>query len=491
MKRFIGRSTENESFNFLELPLYNMPMNLEEEATEKKALAINLDPSIYGTFAEIGAGQEVARQFFQAGRASNTIAKTISAYDMTISDEIYGKTDRYVCQERLIKMLNREYNRLVDQLGPIRGDKTRFFSFADTVTTGSRKRGQTGSHGWLGIRFQLRPNGPINEVVMHVRLWDQFRLQQQEALGALGVNLIHACFYHSGSMQEFIRSLLDNLNNRRIEVDLIRFDGLDLNHVDNRLLSLELVKQRLTEAVMFGADGEVKLMADELYGRPAVVMRGTFRPITKTNIKIIEKGLEQFKRTVSDEPNPIVLLEMTMHNLLSESGDIDSQDFLDRVHTACAMGYNVLISNFFLFYQVKSYIRTCTHETIAMVIGASLLEKLFDQQYYENLRGGVLEAFGRLFDSKSKLFVYPFKSDTLCTTAQTFFPEKKIASLYRYLLENQMIVDISNCDDVDTSVHSEDVREMLHSRDNHWKELVPDKVARLIEKRKLFGYKPE
>lgn len=466
---------------------YNIDMSSYEESTEKKALRINLDPSIYGTFAEIGAGQEVARQFFQAGLASKTIAKTMSAYDMTISDEIYGKSSRYVCMDRVEKMLEHEYELLEQRLKPCRGEESRFFAFADTVASSNRKRGPTDSHGWMGLRFQKAIGGPCNEIIVHVRLWDSLRLQQQDALGILGVNLLYAAFYHTDDLQLFVKSLMDRLNNRRIEIDMIRFQGDDLKGIDNRLASLELVKQKHTEAVMFDSDGNVQLLSDELYGTPALVMRGTFRPVTSTHLQIIEKGNDQLCSFVECKKDPKVFLEMTIHSL-REAGKVEGKDFLERVDTITALGYNVLLSNFNLFYQLKNYLRTCTHETIAMVIGAPLIEKILEEDHYKDLEGGILEAFSRLFDNKSMLLVFPFKDSKTCNTARSFFPPQPLSYLYKYLLETQHIVDIANCDDLDTSIHSEDVRKMLEQRDTKWEGLVPEKVRDLIKQKKLFGY---
>ncbi len=462
-------------------------MSSYEESTEKKALKINLDPTIYGTFAEIGAGQEVARQFFQAGLASKTIAKTMSAYDMTISDEIYGKSSRYVCMDRVERMLEHEYELLEQRLKPCRGENSRFFAFADTVTTANRKRGPTESHGWIGLRFQKHVGGFCNEIIIHVRLWDSLRLQQQEALAILGVNLIYAAYFHNENLSLFIKSLLDRLNNRRIEIDMIRFQGEDLKDIDNRLASLELVKQRHTEAVMFDEKGHVQLLADELYGTPALVMRGTFRPVTNTHLQILKKSKNQLCDLTECKRNPKVFLEMTMLSL-QENGDLEEKDFLDRVDTITELGYNVLLSNFNLFYQLKNYLRTCTQETIAMVVGATLLDKILDANHYIDLEGGILEAFSRLFDKKSLMLVFPFKDNQTCLTSKSYFPEGSTTHLYKYLMETGHIVDIANCDDVDTSIHSEDVRKMLENKDKGWETLVPSQVRDLIIRKKLFGY---
>lgn len=461
-------------------------MEANEESTSRKALSINLDDGIYGTFAEIGAGQEVARHFFQAGRASHTIAKTISAYDMTFSDAIYGRDERYVCESRLLKMLDHEYSLLKERLENQRGSTTRFFAFANTVTTSSRKKGETQSHGWLGIRFQLRPGGPANDIILHVRLWDAYRLQQQDALGRLGVNLIYNAFHHN-QPEDFIQTIRDNIEDQRVEIDLLRFSGEDFKHIDNRIACLELVRKRLTEAVVFDNKGRVQLTSELLYSKPCLVLRGTFRPVTNTNLEILEKGVKQF---VADGANPSttqVLFEMTMNSLLEE-GKLDKQDFLDRVDTLTALGHPVMVSNFFLFYQLKSYLRTCTKDRIALVIGASHLEKLMDEKHYQEVKGGILEAFSRLFDKQTEVLVFPYKTDEMCMTASSYFPPPHMAPLFQYLTKNNMIRDIANCEGVNTSIHSDHVRDMLENSDSKWEQLVPAKVRDLIKSKKLFGF---
>lgn len=458
-------------------------MEQADFSTTKKALQINLDDSIYGTFAEIGAGQEVARHFFQAGRASHTIAKSISAYDMTFSDAIYGKDKRYVCESRLLKMLNYETSLLTERLGPARGATTRFFTFANTVATQSSEDDSTKSHGWMGIRFQAIPGGPVNDIVLHVRLWDRFRLQQQEALGILGVNLVHMAFFPPENPRKRISMLLENLNTQRIEVNMVRFTGNCHEHLDNRLMSLELVKQGLTEAVMFGPKGEVQHVFDELYGKALLVQRGTYRPVTNVNAEIMELGMKQMK-----VDNPTMLFEITMKNLMA-TGDVDAQDFLDRVDVLSTLGHRVLISNFDLFYQLKFFLRQATQETIGVVIGASHLAKLFEESYYSKLKGGILEGFSRLFDSKTKILVYPFKTENECRTAGTFHPASNLEHLYQYFRKNEQIIDMVGCDDVNTSLHSQNVRTLLQSGDAAWESLVPKAAKDLIKKRRLFGVK--
>ncbi len=466
-------------------------MELRDHSPSRKALQINLDDSIYGSFAEIGAGQEVARHFFQAGRASHTVAKSMSAYDMTFSDEIYGKDGRYVCESRLMKMLDHEYTLVEERLRHTRGPETRFFAFADTVATASQEEGSIKSHGWMGIRFQTTPGGPSNDIVLHVKLWDRFRLAQQDALGILGVNLIHMAYFPSNNPEERITQLIDSLSTRRIEVNMIRFSGPDLNHLNNRLLSLELVKQHLTEAVLFAGNGEVLHAADALFRQPVLVQRGTFRPVTNSNIAIIDKVIAQFKKQPGCERSqPRVLFEITMNSLSDEPGRADDEDFLHRIDTLTALGHEVLLSNFQLFYQMKSFLRECTREHIGIVIGASLLPKMFDEAYYTALPGGILESMSRLFDANSRVYVFPHKTPDSCMTADTFNPEPNLQYLYKHLLANNWITNVLQCDDIDTIIHSSDVRKMLENGNPAWKSLVPEKARELIESRQLFGYRP-
>ncbi len=453
-------------------------------ATPKKALKINSDEALYGTFAEIGAGQEVVRHFFQAGLASQTVAKTMSAYDMTFSDEIYGKAERYVSQPRLVKMLEHEYSLLEQRLQKKRGARTQFFAFADTVSTSSQNLQRC--HGWMGVRFQDSPGSEPSDIVIHVRMRERQRLQQQEVLGILGVNLLYAAFYLRSSGPELISSLTDNIGQGRMEIDMIRTSGPAFRHLDNRLLSLELVAQKISPAVLFAPDGQVLHASDVFFGKNLLVQRGAFRPVTLTNVEILSRGLEQMRQKLSlRDDNLLVLFEITMSNL-QEEGSLDPQDFLNRVDSLGQLGHPVLISDFSLFYQLKGYLRQRTDQWIVQVIGAAHLDKLFDSQYYSELAGGILEGFAKLFDSRTKVFVFPFKSDQICTTAQSFFPAAEQLHLFKYLLANQWIEDILGCDDVDTSIHSADVRRMLIQGDPKWESLVPPQVRDYIKKHNLF-----
>lgn len=453
-----------------------------------KALEINLDDSIYGTFAEIGAGQEVVRHFFQAGKASHTVAKAMSAYDMEFSDAIYGKAGRYVSEARLMKMLSHEFDLLVERLGATRGKNTKFFTFANTVATHSSEEEHSKSHGWLGIRFQTKPEGPVNDIVLHVKMWDRLRLQQQETLGVLGVNLIHLAFSPQKSTTDVVARLMDHLSPLSIEINMLRFDGPDLSHMDNRLVALELVRQGITEAVLFDPEGEVCHVNDCLFKTPVMVHRGTFRPITTANQEIIDRSLRHFTSLPQNKGlNPKMILEITM-GTLSKEGPLDTRDFLERVDTLSLLKHYVLISSHEYFYQLKAYLRRSTDQMIGMVVGGGLLEKIFDEDQYKTLPGGILEGCSRLFDEQSRLFIYPYKSEQMCINSQSFFPKAPLGPLFEYLKSQNLIVDLLNCDDVDTSVHSKDVRDLLEAHDPRWKDYVPDVVREAIVSKKLFGY---
>lgn len=315
--------------------------------TLQKALKINLDPKIYGTFAEIGAGQEVAGTFFKAGGASGTVAKSMSAYDMTFSDAIYGqlKDKRYVCQERLNSMLDHEYDLLIERLNEKRGAGTQFFSFANTVVTLNYHKNNH-PHGWLGCRFQTQPGGEHHDVIIHVRLLDNDTLLQQQLIGVLGVNLIYACFYYHEDPEVFLESLRDNLAMDRFQIDSIKFFGPSFKNVDGRLMSLRLVQNGFSDVAIFGPDGKNVQPSDILYKKHILMLRGRFRPITNVHMDMLENGLVQFKEEADVDPEKILLMvELTLQGLKS-GGDIDEKDFLDRVDILCALGHTVMISNY-------------------------------------------------------------------------------------------------------------------------------------------------
>jgi hypothetical protein len=464
----------------------------EFKTTQGKALKVNQDLAIYGTFAEIGAGQEVARHFFQAGRASQTIAKTISAYDMIYSDEIYGKekSGRYVCESRLNKMLEKEYSLLLKRLDPHRGEKTTFFAYANTVTTGSAEIPKC--HGWMGIRFQTTAKGAFNDIILHVRMQDKLRLQQQEALGVLGVNLVYSAFYSTSSPEKFINSLVDGLKKGQILIDVIKFSGPDLAHFDNRKMNLELVKHELAEAVLFApktaAGGDQVLnISDTVYGKGLLIQRGFYRPITNSHLDVLTKGNEQLKLEMKSQklkPSDVIpILEIS-----SEFG-IEIDDFIDRLEIITGLGYHLLVSNFKYFYEMKRFFRKYTQSPLVIVMSARHLQEVFDANQYKNLEGGIFEALGKLLDTQTKLYVYPHKADEVCFTTKSFFPPKEVSHLYKHFTESSQVMDISGCDNTETYYHSSDVKKMIEEKNKNWEKLVPELAKDYIKKHKLWNYK--
>jgi hypothetical protein len=458
--------------------------------TQEKALRINLRNDIYGSFAEIGAGQEVAANFFKAGGASGTIAKTISAYDMKFSDAIYGHCERYVCEPRLIKMLDHEYGLLAERLSH-RIEDTQFFAFADTVEILNFERSNQ-AHGWIGLRFQLKPKGEFNDCVIHVKMHDNDPLQQQFALGVVGVNLIYGCAYYSDP-EEILMSLLDGLTGRRIEIDMFRVTGPDFKHVDNRLMALKLVKNGFTKAAMFGPDGEVMQPSDELYKKNVLVLRGRFRPPTHVNVDMLLAARRHFKReTDVDRSNIVVLTELTLNDL-SADGAIDEKDFLYRADIICSLGQNVLISNYFEYYRLVDYLSRITRgKKIGIIMGINALQKVFDEKTYENTRGGILECFASLFGSNVKLYIYPALSrdSSVILTLRDFeydLPDN-LKSLFRYLMDNNKLEDINDANVKNLHIISDNVLEMIRKAETGWEKFVPHKVAEAIKERGLFDY---
>jgi hypothetical protein len=460
--------------------------------THHKALQINLDRSKYGTFAEIGAGQEVARWFFRVGAAAGTIAKSISAYDMVVSDAIYGPTDRYVSRRRLAAMLDHEYRLLVERLDEKRGASTRFFAFSNTVTARSFKQREE-SHGWMGIRFQIEPKTEPCDIWIHVRMLDKENIQQQEALGIMGVNLIHGALYLNQSPEKLISSLLDGLTSDRVEVDMIRFSGTAFAKLDNRLMALQLVEQGLANSAMFTSTGEVVQAAEVLYQKPILVERGSFRPVTQVTIDMLLCAEAQFVQEANVQGEEIVVLtEMTMRNLVTE-GKIDPKDFLDRADLLAALGKNVLISNYGEFHRLAAYLFRYTKKMVGIVMGVPTLRELFDEKYYTDLEGGILESFGRLFKNALKLYIYPWRDPVTGSiiTATNLVVAPNLRHLYAYLLENHYIENICDYNRSFLPILSRDVLARIKASDPSWEKMVPSEVAQIIKERGLFGHGKE
>jgi hypothetical protein len=460
-------------------------------STLDKARTINLDTTIYGSFAEIGAGQEVTRFFFQAGGASKTIAKTMSAYDMVFSDAIYGKekTGRYVCQSRLTKMLDKEYELLEERLGESRGKDTKFFAFANTVAAKSA-RGINDGRGWVGIRFQTKPKGPVHEIVLHVKLKDPRNILQQEALGIAGTNLIYGAFTLWKDPKDLILSLMDGLDTTRAEINFIKFSGPEFKKHDNHILNLHLVQHGFTDAVMFDQHGQIIEPSDMLYGKHVVVLRGRYRPITNVHMDIIESGLKHALKENKNitKKDVIVLAELTLNNLTT-SEKIDAQDFLARVETLAAQNIPVMISNFAEYYKLKIYFNQIKHNDIRILMGANMLKEIFNEKHYEELQGGILEGLGDIFKSNCKLLVYPFKDESGTIEAKTYKPAKNLENIYQHFLQNKMIEDIEPADKKCLDINTQSIVSEITSKNKSWESKVPAPVVKIIKDQKLFGHK--
>jgi hypothetical protein len=458
-------------------------MTREKLDTAQKAHQINHDALRYGTFAEIGAGQEVVRWFFRAGGAAKTVAKTISAYDMAVSDAIYGPTERYVSRSRLKAMLEYEFNLLLERLEDKRGATTCFFAFANTVAT-RREEGQ----GWLGIRFQHHPGADPSDIYIHLRMLDKENYRQQEALGVIGVNLVHATFYHSTEPDVLIRSLLDELTWERVEVDMIRFAGPAFSGVDNRLMALQLVREGLTEAAMFTAQGEAVQWAEVLYQKPVLIERGSFRPMTRATLDVLERGLEQFV----EEPelkgeSPVVLLEMTLRHLTDHDA-IDTRDFLERADMLKALGRTVLVSNFRRYHRLVAYLSRYTKRPIGIALGAKNLAEIMSEKFYNQSEGGLMGGLGQLFKNPTRLYVYPHMDleSVRIQTASNFQPEPHLRHLYQHLLENRHIQDVKNYSPELLPIRRRDVLEQIQSGMDGWEAKVPAALAGIIKEKRLF-----
>jgi hypothetical protein len=457
--------------------------------TNRKALQINLDAQKYGTFAEIGAGQEVARRFFLVGGAAGTIAKTMSAYDMTFSDAIYGPADRYVSRVRLNTMLDHEYHLLLERLDKKLGGERTFFVFADTVAARSFKQ-HNESHGWLGVRFQTQPRSEPSQIIVHVRMLDEGNADQQEALGVVGVNLLYGAFYQS-QPERLISSLQENLAPERMQIDLIIFSGPAFPEVDNRLMNLQLVSQGLTDAVMFRADGEMVQASEILHKKAILIERGSFRPVTYATNDMLEGARRQFlKQSGCSEKDLVVLMEMTLENLLAE-GQLNHADFLQRVDILATLGRTVLISKFGEYYRLAGYLSRYTNKMIGLVMGVPSLHEIFDEKYYLNLEGGILEALGRMFKHGLKLYVYPIineKTGQLVTATQTEVASN-LRSLFQYLIDNRYIEEIADYQKDFLRIYPATVLAKLQAGDETWEEMVPPEVAQIIKEREFFGYR--
>ncbi len=458
---------------------------------KQKALQINLNENIYGTFAEIGAGQETVRNFFRAGGASGTIAKAMSAYDKDFSDAIYGiePDKRYVTQPRLERMLSHEIELIEDRLSRNKHPEKLFFTYANTVATIDFSKKFKG-HGWIGVKFQLDALEDYNEIIIHIRFKQTNAQLQQETLGMLGVNLIFGGFYMHDNPKEIVKSLYDNIERDQIEIDMINFSGSRFTYVDNRLMSLQLVKNGMTDAVMFGPDGNNLLPAHELYKKNILALRGSFRPVTKVNMDMFEKAQKLFlKEKTVDKDNTKIIFEITLANLRAE-GEINERDFLDRAELLCSLGQNVMITNFQEYYRLVEYFSEFTKARMALAMGVYNLIQIFDEKYYRHLSGGILEAFGKLFFKDLKVYLYPLKNHDTgeFITSETLKVHPRMKELYKFFKYNGKMLDIDNFNPEILDILSRKVLKMIVKGEKGWEDMLPEGIAETIKEQRLFGY---
>ncbi|MDP6921811.1 MAG: TonB-dependent receptor [Lutibacter sp.] len=459
--------------------------------SKAKALKINLNKYIYGTFAEIGAGQETVRQFFRAGGASGTVAKTMSAYDKDFSDAIYGLEEdgRYVTEARLKRMLVHEIEIIEDRLKRKKHPGKIFFSYANTVATIDFAKKFLG-HGWVGLKFQLDPLEPYSEIILHIRFKETDAKLQQETLGHLGVNLIYGAFYLYDKPKELLKSLYDNLHQVQIEIDMINFSGPRFSYVDNRLMSLLLVKNGMTNAVMFGPDGNNLLPAQQLYKANILALRGSFRPVTKVNMDMYQQAQKLFlkEKKVTAE-NTKIIFEITLANLLT-AGEIDERDFLDRAELLCSLGQHVMITNYQEYYKLVEYFSEFTKARIGLALGTQSFVQIFDEKYYRDLSGGILEAFGKLFYKDLKVYLYPLRDPETgqIKNSENLKVHPRMKELYKYFRYNGKVIDIKDYNPDILDIFSRKVLRMIAEGEEGWEEMLPSGIAETIKEGRLFGY---
>ncbi len=457
--------------------------------TDQKALEINLNENVYGTFAEIGAGQEVARYFFQVGAAAGTIAKTMSAYDKVYSDQIYGRevSGRYVCESRVYKMLDHEYQLMQTRLQNQRPNSN-FFVFADTISAINYQKTIRGN-GWMGLRFQLRPDAEPNDLVLHVHMLDNDNQLQQQAIGILGVNLIYAVYHYNDNPEVMLQSLMDSLRGR-VKIDMVRLTGPDFSNVDNRLLSMYLIRNKMTDVTIIDPEGSTTHASEFLYKKNVMVVRGSFRPPTLVNMDMIRSGYQQFLNEKEIDPERSHLLTDITYENLEAGGEVDEKDFLDRMELLKELGQYVIISDCDDHLKLIKYLAIYKVQKLGLVVGIQFLLEMITEKYYENMDGRLLAAFGELFTRNIKIYVYPALqegSEELMTVKNMPLPEG-VSFIVQHLLNNKQIVDIEGFNTDLLHIFSKEVLKMIIEGDAQWEDMVPAQVSKLIKEEYLFGY---
>lgn len=466
--------------------------SVSSRTTSQKALRINLDEKKYGTIVEIGAGQEVARQFFLAGAAAGTIAKTMSAYDMKFSDAIYGvqQDGRYVSKARVKAMMEQEFDLVVDRVGDIRSKSSRYFAYAATVAAKSFNR-KNECHAWCGVRVQMYPGAKPSNITVHVRMLDDNAEAQQQALGVLGVNLVYAAYHYFENPKQIIDSLTDGMKANRIEIDSVDFEGPYFEDIDNRTKNVHLIRSWKTRAVMFRPDGSVAVPAEMLYKKNILTIRGSFRPVTKLNVDMIEQGQNSFSAQHGVEAsNTIAIAEISLNDAHGNDAKVPESDIVARVQLLNSLGYNVMVSDYTRYFSLRAYFRQFTQLQIGIVMGMVNVKQIFDENFYRGVEGGILEGFGKLFPDNTRLFIYPEMNEEgqISEFTDVKVPEH-LRFLYRHLLENGFLHGIECSDPALFNIYSRKILKQLASGQNGWQESLPDGVAEEIIKHRFFGYR--
>jgi len=431
----------------------------------------------------------VARIFFKVGAAAGTIAKTMSAYDKTFSDKIYGREDsgRYVCESRIYTMLDHEYNLLHTRLSDERPD-SKFFAFADTIAALNYQRTIPGN-GWLGVRYKLHPDHQPNDVVLHVRMLDNDTQLQQSAIGILGVNMLYACYHHADNPVDFVCSLMDGVE-ERVKIDLIRLTGPEFEYLDNRLLSLYMVKYGLTDVAMFNSQGQNIHGSEFLYRKPLMVVRGNFRPPTLVTNDVFHKAFAEFKAELPEKADEAeIMAELTLE-YLGRDGEISIEDFIARAEMLCAGGRNVIVSNCSNHISLIDYLSAFKIPNLGLVIGVRELSALITEKYQQNKDGELLVAFGQLFTSHIRVYAYPALADDLKTliTIDNLPIPPDTDFLLKFLVEHKLLVPVENYNREILNIIPYNVLHMIENGDEGWVKFCTPKIAEIIKEKNLFGH---
>jgi len=428
----------------------------EKRDTHQKALSLNLDVSIFGSFAEIGAGQEVARWFLHVGGASGTVAKTISAYDKEVSDHLYGVGTRYVSKPRLLAMLNSEWEELLEQLQPSRGADTKFFSFVDTISA-RNYAGTNDCHGWVGLRFRAQPNAAPNDVILHVNLRDSSNVRQQEAVGVLGVNLINAAYHAAGSVGEFLASVFEDLRLERMEIDCMELKGPVFEFWDRNQLHAFLVAGGYAEAVVFPANNQFLPPNELLYKQALVLAPGHFDNVDQLHANLVQDTLAALpQEELKESKGGLGLFCLSIGG--TNDGRVSLKEIVEHVEALHNLGYGVMLFRARELYTMSAYANRYTKSRIHFAIGLMVLTRVFEDRY-KDLPGSLLEGIARLFTQNVRIYVYPmpvedmqrqveeagvtgwtWKETNGMVSADNLHPSGPLESLYQYLLSSEFIL---------------------------------------------------